>query len=122
MLLNESHPGQPEKSLLPRNRVEQEVWSDFIQIGWKAGRELAFTTLEENFKHLNLHYQGMINYHRLLIQGLVTDPQVRAEEHGIVSSGDILSINKKVLSIDKATSFNEHSELWHSFIFFHQPE
>lgn len=119
LLLEEGYPTYPDRSLLPRNRVEQEVWSDFTQVGWKAGRDLAFATLDENFKHLNRHYQGMVNYHRLLMQGLVTSPEVRTQEQGIVSSGDLLSINKKILSIDTVTSFNENSELWHSFIFFH---
>ena len=109
----------PDKSLLPQNPLEQTVWADFSEIGWQAGKQQAYMTVEENLKQLVREYRGMVHYHRLLVQGIVTSPQVTEYNHGITSDSDRLNINQRTLSIDVPTHFNESAELWHSFVFFH---
>ena len=119
LFISHAKPSLPDKSLLPKNNIEQEVWSDYTKIGWNAGYEQAYTTLRGNLKQLVREYQGMVNYHRLLVQGIVTTPTVNMEEHGVVSSDNILNVNQRVLTIDKPSEFMGDAELWHSFIFFH---
>lgn len=122
LFISYSKPAMPDKSLLPQNRVEQEVWSDYSRIGWDAGREQAYATLNENLKQLIREYQGMVNYHRLLVQGIVTSPQVNYQDNGVSTSDHKMNVNQRVLSIDIPTKFNDSAELWHSFIFFHDDE
>lgn len=119
LFISHGRPSLPDKSLLPQNTVEQEVWADYTQIGWDAGYEQAYTTLSGNLKQLVREYQGMVNYHRLLIQGIVTTPIVSLKEHGITTSGSTLNVNQRVLIIEKPSTFMSDAELWHSFIFFH---
>lgn len=109
----------PDKSLLPQNSLEQSVWADFSEIGWQAGKQQAYMTVEENLKQLVKEFRGMVHYHRLLVQGIVTSPKIREFNHGITADSERLNINQRTLTIDVPTHFNESAELWHSFVFFH---
>lgn len=122
VVIHSSKPELPDKSLLPRNKIEQDVWSEFSQLGWQAGQEQAYMTCLENLKQLAKDYNGMVNYHRLLVQGIVTSPQVSQYSQGICADDQKMNVNQRVLSIEVPTQFNESTQLWHSFIFFHEDD
>jgi len=118
LMENIPSPDLPEQSLLPSNSVEQEIWMRFSDQGWNAGKEQAFIMFKNNLSHLIQHYHGMVTFHRLFQQGLMTAPIVQEIENGITMGPDQMSINQKILAISQQGFLDNHHERWHSYMFF----
>ncbi len=111
-------PPLPDKSLLPGNSVEQEIWMIYVNQGWNAGKEQAFIMFQNNLSQLVQHYQGMVTFHRLFQQGLMTAPIIQQIENGITMGPDQMFINQKILAIAEQGFLENHHERWHSYMFY----
>ncbi|HET9843241.1 MAG TPA: type IV secretory system conjugative DNA transfer family protein [Gammaproteobacteria bacterium] len=98
-------PDLPDRSLLPRNAAEKSVWERYIREGWQAGIVQANTIFLENLGRLKRDYEGMIRYHTLLAQGMVTKPFVARMELGITGDEDEMAVNDRILRITVKPSF-----------------
>jgi defect-in-organelle-trafficking protein DotC len=111
-------PPLPDKSLLPSDSIEQEIWLTYVDQGWNAGKEQAFIMLQNNLAQLIQHYQGMVTFHRLFQQGLMTAPIIQQIESGITMGPDQMHINQKILAIAEQGFLESHHERWHSYMFY----
>lgn len=110
--LQYSTPEMPDRSLLPRNDAEKEVWDRYVQQGWQAGIAQADTIFLENLGRLRRDYTGMIRYHSLLAQGVVSKPFVAKLNMGITGGGDQLAVNDQLLKITALPSLRANGYDW----------
>jgi defect-in-organelle-trafficking protein DotC len=111
-------PTLPEKGFLPGDNTEKEVWIKYVQQGWEAGKEQAFQMFKNNLSQLYQDYSGMIAFHRLFQQGLMTAPIINEIESGITMSRDAMNINQRILAIAQQGFLEGDYNRWHSYIFF----
>lgn len=110
-------PPLPEQMMLPINSVEREIWQRYVKEGWIIGKEQAFEMFKNNLAKLSQEYTGMVNFHRLFQQGLMTAPIIQEVESGIVMDRDRMNINHKILSIAEQAFLENNTERWHSYIY-----
>lgn len=105
-------PELPDRSLLPRDDSERKVWERYVQEGWQAGVIQANTIFLENIGRLKRDYEGMIRYHTLLAQNIVSKPFVARAELGVTGNANELAINDRVLRITIQPGFEQDSSRW----------
>jgi len=118
LIENIQAPPLPEQSFLPRNSVEQEIWMRYVDQGWNAGKEQAFMMFQNNLSLIIEHYEGMITFHRLFQQGLMTAPIIQQIDNGITMGPHQMNINEKILAIAEQGFLDNHYERWHSYMFY----
>lgn len=112
LIMDETIPEMPDKSLLPKTRKEREVWRIAVQQGWYQGIAQADMIYTENFARLKRDYQGMIRYRMLLAQNMVSAPQVAHRQMGVTGGGEELSVNDRTLTIQALPALRAESESW----------
>ena len=110
-------PPLPEQMMLPGNSIEREIWQRYIKDGWVVGKEQAFAMFKNNLAKLQQDYTGMVTFHRLFQQGLMTAPIIQEIENGIIMDKDRMNINHKILSIAEQAFLENNTSRWHSYIY-----
>jgi defect-in-organelle-trafficking protein DotC len=105
-------PALPDKSLFPRNGLEQCVWRDSVRIGWGKGIEQAYAIFHQNLARLKRDYRGMILYRKLLQARMISPPFVARTELGITGNGSDMRINDQVLRIVELPQLQTNSRHW----------
>jgi defect-in-organelle-trafficking protein DotC len=118
LLLDIPEPTLPDRSLLPGDNTEQEIWSKYVEMGWAAGKEQAFMLFKNNLADLSQDYLGMVSFHRLFQQGLMTAPIIKEIESGVTQSKDVMIINQRILAIAQQGFLEGDHRRWHSYIYF----
>lgn len=114
LLMNYLEPETPDRSLLPKNGAEAEIWDRYIQEGWSAGIAQAQTIYQENLAKLKRDIQGMIRYKTLLNQNMVSAPYVATTELGITGNSSAMTVNDRVLRITALPELQASN--WHTEI------
>ena len=112
LLMDYKKPEKPFKALLPKNPVEQRVWSNYIKKGWKLGMQQADNIFEQNLGLLKRDYLGMIRYRLLLAQNMVSAPYVSKRNYGVTGGGDKMQVNDRTLTITALPSLRADSKIW----------
>jgi len=102
----------PDKSLLPKNKVEQDIWNKYIDQGWTEGVKQADLIFKENLNILTRDFNGMILYRKLLAQQMVTPPFVSSIELGITGDRNNLTVNDRILKITAFPSLQTDGSQW----------
>ncbi len=110
--MNYTKPEAPDASLMPKSNQERSLWNKYIQIGWKSGLKQAKAIYAININRLTRDYQGMILYHKLLAQHIVSPPYVSRSELGITGDNNNLRVNDRVLRITSMAKFKANSKYW----------
>jgi defect-in-organelle-trafficking protein DotC len=110
--LSFSPPESPDKSLLPRNRVERAVWQRYTKEGWQAGIQQAELIFKENIARLQRDFEGMIRYRTLLAQNMVSPPYVAEMDMGITGGGSDLTAGDRLLRITAFPTLQNNSQDW----------
>ena len=105
-------PEMPDKSLLPKNKVEQDIWNKYIDQGWTEGVKQADLIFKENLNILTRDFNGMILYRKLLAQQMVTPPFVSSIELGITGDRNNLTVNDRILKITAFPSLQTDGSQW----------
>ena len=113
-------PETPDKTLLPKNKAEQAIWSKYIDEGWNAGILQATTIFRENIARIKRDYEGMIRYRKLLAQNMVSAPYVATLDLGITGNGDNLTVNDRVLRITAFPTLQADGNQWKTEIKLHE--
>lgn len=109
-------PEYPHVTLLPKNKVERQIWSYYIEKGWKNGLEQANTILEESIARIKEDFSGMILYRKLLAMNMVSPPFVSDTDLGVTGDGDEIHIDDRVLRITALPALNTNSEQWRAAV------
>lgn len=115
LMMNYSKPSLPDRTLLPKNKTEQRIWSQAVKAGWKQGIDQAKSIYLDNLGRLQRDYNGMLLYRTLLQQNMVSKPYVAETDLGVTNNGDNsqMYINDKVLRITALPQLNPNSKKWH---------
>ncbi len=98
---------QVNQLLLPSNEYEQGIWQKAVAKGWDIGVKQAENEFFTNWNRFVRDFLGLITYHRLALQGVVSIPEVREGKFGIRVRGKTLDIDQRVFRITSPTKFNE---------------
>lgn len=113
-------PELPDKSLLPKNAMEQKIWEKYIDQGWHEGVKQADAILKENLNVLTRDINGMILYRKLLAQQMITPPFVSSIELGITGDRNNLTVNDRILKITAFPSLQTDGSQWKTEIKQHE--
>lgn len=109
-------PEVPHISLLPKNRIEKEMWNYYVTKGWKKGIEQANTIFEENIARIREDMTGMIIYRKLLAMNMVSAPFVSNTDLGVTGDGGEIHIDDRVLRITVMPELNTNSSEWRAAV------
>ncbi len=109
-------PDMPDSSLMPRNEVEKNVWDKYLDEGWQAGVTQADVIFAENLGRLKRDYEGMVRYHTLLAQNMVSLPFVAQVNLGVTGGDSQMAINDRLLRITTLPRLNTASNEWNALV------
>ena len=114
---------QPHSAVLPETSEEKRIWQAETKRGWNDGIQHANRLFKYRWNRLLTEYIGMINYHVLATQQMVTDPNVANANHPIIVSqdGKEMEINKQQWLITKPTGFTDPNQ-WKVIVSQHQKQ
>lgn len=105
-------PEPPHSTLLPKTKLEKEVWCVYTAKGWKNGVEQADSILEENIARIKEDFGGMILYRKLLAMNMVSPPYVSHTDLGVTGDASEIHIDDRVLRITALPALNVNSNEW----------
>ena len=105
-------PDYPSVSLLPKTKEERQLWSYYVQKGWKNGVAQANTIFEENVARIKEDFNGMILYRKLLAMNMISAPFVAHTDLGVTGDDKEIHIDDRVLRITALPALNIDSEKW----------
>lgn len=107
-----AQPDDPPTSILPQSNYEKEIWKKYVQIGWESGIAQAEAIFQDSLSKLNHDYEGMILYHVLHIQNMISAPYVETTNLGITGNSQSLRLNDKVIKIQNPSVLNPMTNQW----------
>jgi defect-in-organelle-trafficking protein DotC len=108
-----SFDGNVVAAVAPKSANEERVWKDAVAEGFKLGAEQADEILKANFAVLQRDFKGMVLYHKLLDQGMVTRPFVASNRSGVRRAEDgSMHIGEVFLRITASPEFVTETEQW----------
>ncbi|MFA6037390.1 MAG: type IV secretory system conjugative DNA transfer family protein [Legionellales bacterium] len=120
LIMDDTRPPLPDKSLWPKTDEEREIWADYVEKGWFEGIYQADQIYTENLARLKRDYQGMVRYRMLLAQNMVSAPQVSHRSLGVTGGGEELAINDRTLTIEALPALRADSETWAPLVTTHE--
>lgn len=112
-------PKPPNKALLPRNSAESSIWKKYVTMGWKNGDRQATSIFQDQLARLTRDYRGMIIYHQLLAEHMVSKPYVASMQLGVTGDGKSMNINDQVLRITALPSLKTNPSSWRAIVVKH---
>lgn len=109
-------PDMPDSSLMPRNEVEKNVWDRYLDEGWQAGVTQGDVIFAENLGRLKRDYEGMVRYHTLLAQNMVSLPFVAQVNLGVTGGDSEMAVNDRILRITTLPRLNTASNEWNALV------
>lgn len=100
-------PEQPNAAVLPKNAKEREIWREAVRKAWEQGVEEADELFLDNLSRLVRDYRGVMLYHMLTAQDLMSRVHTAHADLGmkISSGGNRLNIGQKVYRITAPSRF-----------------
>jgi defect-in-organelle-trafficking protein DotC len=112
-------PKPPNKALLPRNSAESRIWKKYVTLGWKNGDRQATSIFQDQLARLTRDYRGMIIYHQLLAEHMVSKPFVASMQLGVTGDGKSMNINDQVLRITALPTLKINPTSWRAIVVKH---
>ena len=113
-------PAYPNLTLLPKNKEERQIWSRYVNKGWKQGHEQADIIFAENIARIKEDFSGMILYRKLLAMNMVSAPYVSHTDFGVTGDHDEIHIDDRVLRITELPALNMNSRQWKAAVSKHE--
>ena len=112
--MNYKKPDLPDRTLLPRNDQERQIWKKYVVLGWKTGIAQANAIYQDNLARLRRDYEGMMLYKELLDKRMVSKPYVAQSNMGITSNSTQteMRINDRELRITALPKLQVDSSNW----------
>lgn len=109
-------PSVPDRSLLPKNQAEAEVWNRFIRDGWQNGIKQANGIFATNLNRLRRDYSGIVLYRKLLAQDMVSAPYIAKADLGVTGDSNEIHVDDRVLRITAHSELQTDSSKWQPVI------
>ena len=92
-------PDAPNEKLLPRNKEERKAWDAGLIEGWNVGRWQAKSIFYSNIGMLQRDFTGMVLYHSLLAQNMISPTHSSIANLGVTGDGQSMQLNDRVVKI-----------------------
>jgi len=102
----------PPRATLPKDGNEAKLYQAALTEGYKAGIAQADATLEEKTNRLRRDYEGMLEYHRLVAQGMMHEMVLADADFGVTGDHDTMRIGERTVQIVNAANFNIKTHSW----------
>ncbi len=99
-------------ALKPKSDIEREAWSRGVSEGWAEGIQIADRMAIEHINRLGRDYQGVIRFHRLAQQGVLSMPTLSIGDLGVHVNGKKLDINQRIFRITQPSMYQEKPSDW----------
>lgn len=109
-------PDSPNITLLPKTKMEKQLWKIYTERGWKKGIEQANTILEESIGRIKEDFGGMILYRKLLAMNMISPPYVSNTDLGVTGDSTEMHIDDRVLRITALPELNVNSNEWRAAV------
>jgi len=97
----------------PQTDEEKVIWLAGVKEGFDVGTNQAEEILKANFATLKRDFRGMVLYHQMLDNGMVTRPYVAANRLGVTRSEDgSMHVGEVFMRITAAPDFVENASKW----------
>ncbi|MDW5418736.1 type IV secretory system conjugative DNA transfer family protein [Iodobacter sp. CM08] len=106
----------PDASMLPRNSVEQAAWNKGVQDGWPIGVEQAVDIFRQDVDILRRDFGGMVLYHRLADQNMISIPVVAEAKLPLNATGAEMEVDGTVLQLVAIPQFVNNREAWRPLV------
>lgn len=110
--LGEKAASLPHYTLMPRNATEKANWDAWVADGWQIGYQQAKTILEWDLNRLARDFDGMVLYHDLLAQNVLSLPHVASRNDGVTGNDNALNVNDITLKITVIPTFQRDPTRW----------
>ena len=92
-------PDLPQDKSLPTNNTERVIWDAALVEGWKIGRWQARSIFASNIGLMQRDISGMVLYHKLLSQGMISPTYSSIANFGVTGNGKTMHLNDRVVKI-----------------------
>lgn len=110
--LGESVASLPHYSLMPRTSEEKAKWDGWVAEGWQAGYLQSKAILESDLNRLARDHDGMILYHDLVAQRVLSLPFVATRNDGVTGDDNNMNVNDVTLRITVIPAFQRKPKTW----------
>lgn len=112
-----TEPERPNETLLPKSAEEAAIWNCHIRIGWHHGIEQADVIFQANLNRLTRDYNGMILYHKLYAQNMISAPFVSRADLGVTGDAREMRVNDRILRIASTSQLNTNANEWKAAVY-----
>ena len=105
-------PETPAAVLFPRDAAERQLWRAWLEKGWKEGTDLADTIFLDDLDRLTGVFEGIVLWHRLNGQRMVSAPVLSLERSPVSGGGNVMRIDESLMSIAARASLVARPDLW----------
>lgn len=105
-------PDLPDERMWPRTDDEYELWAATVNRGWQQGKQQMMALAKQKLSLLKQDYTGIILYHELLAQNMVSEPMVGKDSLGVTGDKNSLRLNDQVLRITARSDLNTKPTSW----------
>ncbi len=112
LLFVSAAPDEPARSLMPSDAQEKDLFRKHFDEGWAAGIELADAEFGERVDRLKRDYQGMLQYRRLVAQGMMDRMVLADADFGVTKDGNEMRIGSRTVEIVSNADFQSDPSRW----------
>lgn len=92
-------PDLPDSRMLPQSTDERKVWDEGLIEGWNIGRWQARSIFAANIGLMQRDMLGMVLYHKLLSQGMISPTYSATANLGVTGNGKTMHLNDRIVKI-----------------------
>lgn len=97
---------QLHAALQPKDAVERVIWLEGVRRGWEIGTKQADSLFEANLNRLVRDFRGIVRFHMLAEQRVVSMPTFAEGDLGIRVNGKHLDVGQRIFRITDHSKFN----------------
>lgn len=112
LLFDAPIPEEPPRSLMPSDRIEEERFRTWFNEGWNEGVRLADAELQSRLDRLQRDYVGMLQYRRLVAQGMMDRMVLADADFGVTVDGNDMRIGSRTVTIVSDAQFQGNPRRW----------
>ena len=105
-------PETPPNALLPEERIEQQRFREWFDEGWSEGVQLADAEFQSRMDRLSRDFTGMLQYRRLVSQGMMDRIVLADADFGVTVDGDEMRIGSRAVQIVSDAEFQGNPQRW----------
>lgn len=110
-------PDLPNDRLWPRTAEERKAWDEGLVEGWKVGRWQASSIFASNLGLLKRDFNGMVLYHNLLAQNMISPTYSAIANLGVTGNGREMQLNDRVVKITSESQLQPNNvDQWRAAI------